>query len=1038
MVVNYDNSYGVLNYLNSNQNFDLINNNPFLEPFRDIMPECKYVNIDTLSNNLSKNNSFCMSINCQSLKAKYTALTNLIDDMGAKSIHPSLICCQEIWNSDHSFNNIPGYKFFHESRKKGQGGGAGIYVNKNYHSEKLKKDSKFIENIYESCAIKIDIPKVKKFIAVSLYRPNTHATLTNKEQLDQFFNHLFEHLESLSKYSIPVYFFTDSNIDLLKYDVEENSTLFTDLLSSFGFHQIISKATRISGESYTLIDHIFTSDNCNDITSSGIFIDSISDHYHPFIDINLKKGPRKKNLPRQYRNFSLENKELFKAKLQEQTWNNVLQSNDPNIAANNFHHTFSQIFNSCFPLITEKVNRRYKPINKFMTPGLLKSRRRKIKLANKAKLHPTEENKNNYKRYRNVYISLIRKSKKLLFNSEISAANGDSKKIWKIINENMNNVTNQNPIGPILVNDQLITDNKEMANQFNLHFSSVGKKVAERIPESSNHFTDYLPPPIRNSFFLGPITRLDVIYYIFMLKKKKSQDINEISTELLQYVACPIAAALSHIFTISAQTGIYPEIFKMSKIIPIFKSGDMKDMSCHRGVTITDNISKVFEKIVNDRLTNFLDQNNFFYSHQYGFLKHRSTNHAVIDFINHISDNLNQGNIALGLFMDVEKCFDCISHPILFKKLENAGVRGTALSWFKSFFANRTQKVKIGDDFSENTCNIDISTFQGSVLGVLLFIIFINDVHNCTDAFADLFADDISTITVAKNLNDLMIKANRDLDNLSNWYKANKLSIHPSKSYFMIFSSNKNILSNLPTYDSNIYLPLFINNNAPGESNITKISRVQMVPNKNTKSIRMLGVYLDSNLNLSEHCKHIHGKISRSLYSLNLVKNILNKDCMKLVFNAHVQSHLEYCCNILGMAPEKYLKPLKTVQKKAIRIVCGAAYNEHTPPLFKENNILPLAELIKYNIMKFMLDYKLERLPLSFSDTWIQNNQRGIYALRNAEDFFIPNVRCISFFKHPLYNFSRVYNEMPHTFKNLETNRILNLKKIKEFLLSSI
>ena len=110
--------------------------------------------------------------------------------------------------------------------------------------------------------------------------------------------------------------------------------------------------------------------------------------------------------------------------------------------------------------------------------------------------------------------------------------------------------------------------------------------------------------------------------------------------------------------------------------------------------------------------------------------------------------------------MDVEKCFDCISHPILFKKLENAGVRGTALSWFKSFFANQTQKVKIGDDFSENTCNIDISTFQGSVLGVLLFIIFINDVHNCTDAFADLFADDISTITVAKNLNDLMIKAN--------------------------------------------------------------------------------------------------------------------------------------------------------------------------------------------------------------------------------------------------------------------------------------
>ena len=125
-----------------------------------------------------------------------------------------------------------------------------------------------------------------------------------------------------------------------------------------------------------------------------------------------------------------------------------------------------------------------------------------------------------------------------------------------------------------------------------------------------------------------------------------------------------------------------------------------------------------------------------------------------------------------------------------------------------------------------------------------------------------------------------MIKANKDLDNLSNWYKANKLSIHPNKSYFMIFSSNRNILSDLPVHDSNIYLPLFINNNAPGESNITKISDVQMVPNKDTKSIRMLGVYLDSNLNLSEHCKHIHGKISRSLYSLNLVKNIFIWACV--------------------------------------------------------------------------------------------------------------------------------------------------------------
>ena len=1041
-MVNQINNIDVLNSLNSDFNLMMSNNNPYFESFRDLLPECNYNTVDSLNTNLINNNLFCLSMNCQSLRAKYVAITNLIDSLRAKSIHPGLIFCQETWKSDSFQCNIQGFNFFSESRAHGQGGGVGVFVRDDIHAELLSKKSLFIENVYESIAIKVDLPKIKTFIAVSLYRPNNHKTLNYNAQIELFFTHLANHLEELKKCKLPVYFFSDTNIDLLRYDNDTNSTRFNDILSSHGFFQVISKATRIHGDSKTLIDHVFTSDPCQNITSSGIIIDGVSDHFHPYITIDINDNtPVHKHSIREYRNFSDFNKDKFKADLQKLTWENVLQSEDPNLAASNFFDSFNKLFIDNFPLLKERINKRYKPINEFMSTGLLKSRRTKLKLSNKARLNPTHENVHKYNIYRNIYNSLIKKAKRFQCNHEILAANGDSKKIWNIINKNLNIKKQSKSIGPILVNDNLVSDEKEMANCFNTHFSNIGKDVVKEIPQSSTHFSDYLPPPPRNSFFIGPVTRLDMMYTILSIKRKKSQDINEISTDLLQHVVVPISAPLTHIFNISIQKGIFPDIFKMSKVIPIFKSNDKKDMSFYRGVTLTDSFSKVFEKIVNDKLTEFLVSTNFFFDHQFGFLKNRSTNHAIIDFINQISDNLNKGNILLGLFMDVKKCFDCISHDILFKKLENAGVRGISLNWFKSFFHKRQQKVKIGSNYSDNICDIDISTFQGSVLGVLMFLIFINDIYNCSELFKTLFADDISSLTVSNNLNDLMTKAQNDLNNLSNWYRANQLSLHPSKSYFMIFSTNRNIYSHLPKTSDNLpYLPLFFNNNEPGETDITKISLVKMIPDGKDKSIRMLGVLLDNKLNLSEHCKFLHGKISRSLFSLNQVKGILNKECMKLVFNAHVQSHLEYCSNILSMAPEQYLKPLKVVQKKALRIVCGKKYNEHTRQLFKKEKILPLAQLIEFNMIKFMADYKLGRLPNAFSGTWIENNQRPAnrYNLRNAHEFNIPFVRCMTFFKHPLFSFPRIWNELPEYLKTNLDNRKSFLDNLKDHLLNEI
>ena len=598
-------------------------------------------------------------------------------------------------------------------------------------------------------------------------------------------------------------------------------------------------------------------------------------------------------------------------------------------------------------------------------------------------------------------------------------------------------------IGPIIVDESIIDNKTDIADTFNKYFANVGKLVTSDLPRVNIDFREYLPPPNNSSFFFKPISKIELISTVLHMGKKKSLDINGVSIAFLQEFIVQLSSPLLYIFNLSLETGKFPDIMKTSKTVPIYKgSGSKSDMNFYRGVSIIDAFSKIFEKLVSVRLLSFLESSNFFSPCQFGFLPGRSTNQAILQVVNHITKAINENKIVLAVFLDISKAFDSIPHDKLCTKLHNAGIRGLPLLWFKSYLSNRLQKVQIGPFKSNSTEEIDMSVLQGSILGVILFLIFINDIQNCsTILFSILFADDISSLLVANNINELLILANQEVKKLVDWYSSNCLSINSSKSKAMIFKS-KFINLSLPTYKVGQltfhYLPLFVDLNNPGESNITKIKPIRLVPNVDEKSIRMLGIYLDEHLDLKEHTKILRAKLSKSIFSLKAMKGILNKDCLKLVYYAHFFSHLTYSANIFCLCSNTLIKQIEVIQKKAIRIVCGVGSLHHTHELFVREEILPYKIIIDFEALKFMYDYVNLNLPIIFDNTWRLNWEfRPEISLRNDNDFFLPHVRYVYLFNHPFFYFPQVWNNLELETRLIDT-KFKFISKIKDELFFNV
>jgi len=251
---------------------------------------------------------------------------------------------------------------------------------------------------------------------------------------------------------------------------------------------------------------------------------------------------------------------------------------------------------------------------------------------------------------------------------------------------------------------------------------------------------------------LGNTTPEHIKKVISKFQPKTSCDVQGQSTKMIKFISNEIAAPLSHIFNLSLAQGIFPEKLKNCRVIPIFKSGDNLNVDNYRPISLLSSISKILEKIVAEKLIFHLTSNDLLYNHQYGFLPNKSTEQNLLHIVNYITEALNDGMYCMGVFLDLRKAFDVCSHEILLKKLKKMGIQGTAHKWFESYLSNRTQCVDIAGSLSEQIA-LDISVIQGSTLGPILFLCYINDFWTATSLFSVLFADD--TTCLAKGFNML-------------------------------------------------------------------------------------------------------------------------------------------------------------------------------------------------------------------------------------------------------------------------------------------
>ena len=919
----------------------------------DLEDNCDYHDLNKTVDN-QQSDLAAIHLNIRGVNSKIGELMHLIDN-SLKCQSPEIIMLCETWLKSNSPRPlIPGYTLERHDRKRKQGGGTGILISSRCKYRR-RHDLEVMDcTALESCFIELDTRK-KSIIFGSIYRPPN----SSPNEFLELFHALSKKLQTENSQSDFV-LGLDHNLDLLKHGNHKPTRLFVEQLYDVGLVPLITKPTRISHSSATLIDNILVNYKLSDNSDQGIICDNISDHLPCYALLHDIYPTKKEETYITTRDLRAANLNALKHKLNE----GVLLPNPTHGVDeqfNYFHETLVHYTDCFIPIVSRKINPKDVRREKWICSGLLRSIKKCKCLYRK---HITDKTNaklfDRYKHYNQTLQKTKRFAKKSYYLDQCRQHQSNSKKLWQTINHVIRKTNNKSEVIEKLKIDNITEQRGEViAEELATYFSTVGKVFANEIVPSVKSERDYLNsiPLSSRSIFLAPVTTIEIDRIITKMVPKTSSGIDEINNKLLKEIKPILLVPLEQIFNLSLERGVFPKKMKTAKVVPLHKGKSKEYANNYRPISLLLTVSKVLEKVVYSRVYEFLSNTGQLYVSQYGFRKKHACEHAVGELVSAIVKGFEEGKHTAGVFLDLSKAFDTLNHASLLLKLERYGLRGPCLRWFESYLTNRQMLVSCrtndsSDVSTSRTHKVEFGAPQGSCLGPLLFLIYCNDLQlhllylNCIQ-----FADDTTLYVTHMNLNYINFVLNHDLEILQDWFRANKLTLNVGKSVCILFNKNADL-------DRGLQIKI---NDEP-------IPQVEFT--------RFLGMWIDQSLNWREHASRLVLKLTRNTHLLRMGKHILSPHAQKILYHAQISSNILYGLSIWGsMASQCDLNKIQTIQSRCVSLI-----NCHKTTIqnYKDAKILKINTQTELEMCKLWHKHYLGELPLKLSNEMAHNHKKEV------------------------------------------------------------
>ena len=822
---------------------------------------------------------------------------------------------------DDSDIDINGYKVYRADRLSDGGGGVAIYVRIDPNIV-YKPRPDLQDNDLECLVGEIFLPKSKPILFGAFYRPPS-SPVSWQHKLETMTDTItLENKETL--------FTGDFNVDLLKN--EKNLQYLTEV---YQFDQVISEATRVTDKTSTLIDHIYTT-NREYGREYGVIPLGVSDHHMVYF-IRKHKQPRTshKHTEITFRSYKHFNEEAFQRDLDQVPWSVLDMDEDPNDAWSSWSTLYTEVLDRHAPLRTRRIKVDSAP---WINDDILTAMQVRDEIHQQALRFKTESLWLKYRDSRNNLVSLIRQAKTDYYKNIIEQNVSDSKTLWKSLRLVLPSKI-KTAAQSFLINGVLQTNPKAIAEAFNNFFVKIGESLAEAFSNDGAEFTfddrytngKYTIPTIDPAFVLKELQHM---------KPTKATGLDGITARSLRAGAPVIYQSLTTVMNISIQSGIFINDWKCAKVIPLFKSGDQSDVSNYRPISILSVPSKILERHVHTSFYNYLESNNLITPDQSGFRPKHSCETALLKMTDDWFNGIDKGNMTGVIYIDLKKAFDTVNHDILLKKLTGYGVDTKSWDWFKSYLSNRSQLVLWSGEMSERQ-SVTVGVPQGSILGPLLFSLYINDLPDSVDSSVNMFADDSTIAVTGKTVAHIQNKLTNDFKQVAQWMSRNKLTLHVGKTKVQLIGT---------------YIK------------VTKNTKIEVMYEgqqlEQVYTVKHLGVYIDSNLTWHDHYDAICKKISQKIGVMIRIRPYTDVEILKKVFNAIVLPHMEYACVVWGRCSnvQNNVGRICKLQKRAARVILNCRIRDiSSVDLYAKMKWMPFDDRISYkrSLMMYKVVHKI-------------------------------------------------------------------------------